>query len=136
MLIDESLDLVNVEVSVTDSGEEGIYRRVFLLLHELRHHVVRELQLPVLQTSAQQFLALCGNLVLRLAQSLADLVSCLGGNHIIHPVGRRLLVLSAHDLHHVSGLEFLLDGDSLPIDLASDALQSEIGVDIESEIKH
>ena len=81
------LDDVNVQCPLPDGGEERVHRRVLELLHQLGHIVVRKFQLPVLQPSVQQFLALGGLLVLHLAEDLADLVPRLGRYHNAKPAG-------------------------------------------------
>ena len=116
-------------------SEKRIDGRIFLLLHEFRHHVVRKFKFPVLQPSGKQLFTLSRNLIFRFVQCLADLVLGFRGNDVVYPVRRRLLVLSAHDFHDVSGFELLFYGNSLAVDFSTRAASAEIGVDIECEIQ-
>ena len=136
VLLDEGLDGIDVHRALVYGGVERVYGRVVELLHHLHHHLVREVQLPVLQTPLQQFLALGGLLVFGIVQGLAYLVPGLGSHHIVHPIRGRLLVLAAEDFHHVARLELLLDGGYLAVDASSRAPDTEVAVYAEGEIQH
>ena len=77
MVDDIILDDIDVQASVPDCGVESVQRGEVVFLVELCHHVVRELQLPVLQPSVQQLLAFCSLFVERLIDGLADFAPCL-----------------------------------------------------------
>ena len=106
------------------------------LLHDDCKCLVVQLHLPVFQPSGQQLLAIRRLLEFSLAELLADFGTCLCSHHEIEPVGRRLLVLSRHDFDDVSCLELFLDRHCFPVDLASGTFDTEVAVDVESEIQH
>ena len=133
---DEGLDVVDIHDLLADGAEEGIDARVLVFLHQLAHHAVGKLQLPVLQTALQQFPAFGRFLELCFLELVLDAALGLGRDHPVQPVLGRPLVLAGHDLHHIAGGELFLDGDGLAVDAGSGAARTDAAMDVECEVQH
>ena len=135
-LVDHILDIRNIQLTLSDSCVEGVQCLIWQLLHYGGHRLIVNLHLPVLETSSEELLSVGGFLEFSLTEFLTYLVACLCAYDDVEPVLRRLLILTGHNLHYISGLELLVDPHSLAVHLSSCALHSKIGVDVEGEIQY
>ena len=129
-------NLVDINLSISDSGQKGIDRGDVPLLHHFGPHFVRKLQPPVLQPALQQFPSGRSQPQFPFVDGLLDLGTGLGRDHPGKPVLVRPLVLRGQDFHDIPGGEFLLDGNGFSIDLSAAAARTDVGMDGEGEIQH
>ena len=97
--------------------------------------VLREGHGDELQALFEQELAVFGLGALVVAQEVLDFGAGLGRDNVVEPLGRGALLVRGQDFDLVAVVQLVAQGLQLLVDFGAEAVQADLGVDVEGEIQ-